>query len=47
MEDKTAFSIQEPSVKQRPIYYDTLVLSGASTKALITLGAIQYAFDNF
>ena len=47
MEDKIEDSIQEPSIKQRPIYYDTLVLSGASTKGLITLGAIQYAFDNF
>ena len=27
--------------------YDTLVLSGASTKAFLTLGAIQYAWDNF
>ena len=29
------------------IYYDTLVLSGASSRAFITLGAIQYAFDNY
>jgi predicted acylesterase/phospholipase RssA len=28
-------------------YYDTLVLSGASTKGLVTLGAVQYAYDNF
>ena len=27
--------------------YDTLVLSGGANKALITLGAIQCAFDNF
>ena len=29
------------------IYYDTLVLSGGSTKGFIILGAIQYAYDNF
>ena len=27
--------------------YDTIVLSGASSKGLITLGAIQYAYDNY
>jgi predicted acylesterase/phospholipase RssA len=27
--------------------YDTLVLSGTSTKGFIILGALQYAFDNF
>lgn len=26
--------------------YDTLVLSGSATKGFITLGAVQYAFDN-
>jgi hypothetical protein len=33
--------------KLTPVYYDTLVLSGASSKAFATLGAIQYAFDNY
>jgi predicted acylesterase/phospholipase RssA len=33
--------------KADKIYYDTLVLSGGSSKGLITLGAIQYALDNF
>ena len=33
--------------KLNPVYYDTLVLSGASSKAFVTLGAIQYAFDNY
>ena len=28
-------------------YYDTLVLSGGSTKGLLTLGSLQYAYDNF
>lgn len=28
-------------------YYDTLVLSGGSSKGIITLGAIQYVYDNF
>lgn len=27
--------------------YDTLVLSGGSTKALVTLGALQYLHDNY
>ena len=27
--------------------YDTLVLSGASQKGFLILGALQYAFDNF
>ena len=30
-----------------PIDYDTLVLAGASSKCIVTLGAIQYAYDNF
>ena len=34
-------------IKSTPVYYDTLVLSGASSKAFVTLGAIQYAFDNY
>jgi predicted acylesterase/phospholipase RssA len=34
-------------IKSTPVYYDTLVLSGASSKAFATLGAIQYAFDNY
>jgi len=33
--------------ENEPVYYDTLVLSGASTKGLVSLGAIQYAYDNF
>jgi predicted acylesterase/phospholipase RssA len=40
-------SPQKEPVKERPVYYDTLVLSGASSRAFLTLGAIQYAFDNF
>ena len=28
-------------------HYDTLVLSGGSTKGLVTLGAIQYCYDNY
>ena len=30
-----------------PIHFDTIVLPGASTKGIITLGALQYAVDNF
>lgn len=29
------------------IPYDTVVLGGASTKAMLFLGALQYAYDNF
>ena len=29
------------------INYDTLVLSGGSSKGIIILGALQYAYDNF
>ena len=34
-------SPQKEPVKERPVYYDTLVLSGASSRAFLTLGAIQ------
>jgi hypothetical protein len=34
-------------MKVLPVYYDTLVLSGASSKAFVTIGAIQYAYDNY
>ena len=27
--------------------YDTLVLSGGSSKGILTLGALQYCYDNF
>jgi len=27
--------------------YDTIVISGGSTKGMVSLGAIQYAFDNY
>ena len=40
-------SCPKENVKSTPVYYDTLVLSGASSKACVTLGAIQYAFDNY
>jgi predicted acylesterase/phospholipase RssA len=43
---KESSSIKE-IIKSSPVYYDTLVLSGASSKAFVTLGAIQYAFDNY
>lgn len=28
-------------------YYDTLVLSGCSSKGIVVLGALQYCYDNF
>ena len=47
VKDNTEILIIQEIKKQRPIYYDTLVLSGASSRAFVTLGAIQYAFDNY
>lgn len=44
--DKIEFSTPE-MIKRSSIYYDTLVLSGESSRAFVTLGAIQYAFDNY
>lgn len=37
----------EKEVEIEKIDYDTLVLSGGSSKGIITLGALQYAYDNF
>jgi len=35
-------------IVERPIVdYDTLVLAGGSSKGFMTLGALQYAFDNY
>ena len=34
-------------LNKKPIKYDTLVLSGASSKGLLTLGGLQYMYDNF
>ena len=33
--------------KKEDTYFDTLVLSGGSTKGIMILGALQYAHDNF
>ena len=44
-EEKIDIIVHETIPKQN--YYDTLVLSGASSKGLITLGSVQYAYDNF
>lgn len=44
--DKIEFSTPE-MIKRSSIYYDTLVLSGESSRSFVTLGAIQYAFDNY
>jgi predicted patatin/cPLA2 family phospholipase len=47
IEDPIVIPEPETVIPKHPsIYYDTLVLAGASTKGLITLGAIQYAYDN-
>jgi predicted acylesterase/phospholipase RssA len=36
-----------PQPPPLPIYFDTLVLSGGSAKGMLTLGALQYAYDNY
>ena len=39
---------KEPEIVEKEVVnYDTLVLSGGSSKGILTLGAIQYAYDNF
>jgi NTE family protein len=39
---------EDGEIKQEIIIdYDTLVLAGGSSKGLMTLGALQYAFDNY
>ena len=30
-----------------PVFYDTLVLSGGAIRGILTIGALQYAYDNF
>lgn len=43
--------LKEPAVEkvvtQKPVLYDTLVLSGCSTKGIVTLGSVQYLYDNY
>lgn len=39
------YDIKEPS--KRIPNYDTLVLSGGSIKGIVTLGALQYAYENY
>ena len=39
---------KEDTKGEVPVYeYDTLVLGGGSSKGLMTLGSLQYAFDNY
>jgi len=48
MDEKYINEFSIPEITKAPsIYYDTLVLSGESSRAFVTLGAIQYAFDNY
>lgn len=48
MDEKYSNEFSIPEIIKAPsIYYDTLVLSGESSRAFVTLGAIQYAFDNY
>lgn len=35
------------NIEPQVAYYDTIVLSGGSTKGIMTLGALQYATDNY
>jgi predicted patatin/cPLA2 family phospholipase len=46
-EDITEEAKEDPK-GEVPVYeYDTLVLGGGSSKGLMTLGSLQYAFDNY
>lgn len=38
---------EEVLIAKNIIDYDTIVISGGSSKGILTLGAIQYAYDNF
>ena len=49
-ENKVEAKIENKQVKTiRPIYhdYDTLVIAGGSAKSIVSLGALQYVYDNF
>jgi len=39
--------IEEKNISLSPMFYDCLVLSGGSSKGIVSLGALQYAVDNF
>ena len=40
-------SIKVPKTLFSKVNYDTLVLSGGGSKGILTIGALQYAYDNF
>ena len=47
-DNKTIEELKEENTKTESIInYDTLTLAGGSTKGLMVLGALQYAYDNF
>ena len=49
VEKETKVEEETTEIKEEEIVinYDTLVLAGGSSKGLMTLGALQYAFDNY
>ena len=47
MSDSTDSIIVENVEENIKLNFDTLVLSGGSTKGIIILGALQYLADNF
>lgn len=51
MEENSLINLDTEKSELTPVnnklYYDTLVLSGASIKGFVTLGAVQYAYDNY
>jgi predicted acylesterase/phospholipase RssA len=40
-------NIEDDIIEEIKIDYDTLVLAGGSSKGIVTLGALQYAYDNY
>ena len=46
-EVKNTVIIDDEKTSMSFISYDTLVLSGGSTKGIIILGSLQYLYDNF
>ena len=47
MEEPELSLVSQPNDLPPSIYYDTLVLSGGSSKGIVLLGALQYAIDNY
>jgi len=45
--EETNLTETKEETKSQEVNYDTLVLAGAGVKGILTLGALQCAYDNF